>query len=1228
MFSMSILHEHVQKLGARLLLSISLAAGCAPLYAQMPGQGVISGTITDPSGAAIANASVTATNDATKITIARTTTKDGYYYISPVAPGTYTINVTAPGFEAHAQQNVVVDALAVVGINVSLPVGSTTDTVTVSTAPPDLQTSTSTIGDTIENKTYSELPLQMGGAPRDPTAFAALANGIISGEGSGIFNGSHFNLNEMYLDGVPLTSIQQQGTSSVLNQNLSVDAVEQFQVQTSGETAQYQGSGFENYTVKSGTNSFHGLVSDYIRNTAFDTWNFFSKAVTIQTASGGTEIQPKPPEHQNEFSASLGGPIKKNKMFFFVNYDRYHYTYTSNPNLQTIPTTAARTGDFTAFPYPIYDPTTVATCTTANGGQTCAYQFMGMKGGVLTPNVIPQNEISPQAQAIQQFLPPVSNSALSNNYLYGYPQGRDIWGMTAHLDYQISGKQQISIISTTGIRTITPVNYAQTTVLPEPYTNGTGSRQPTTTDIVKDTYILTPHLVNQLRYGYSRYAATLTNPENGNPKYEVGSAIGIGNLPVGQASTTFPNVTFSGGVDAPSEEYSVAGSHEAANTYTASDDVNWLKGKHSITIGGDYQWLQFNESTADSPSTPLSLKFSNGSTSSYKAGTIQNSTTGLAYASFLIGAVDSTSLYIQNFTTLGARERAFSPYVQDDFKVTQRLTLNLGLRWDLYTPYHEVHDRISFLSPTLTNPATGNAGALLYGGSGAGSCDCGTQVKTWYKNFGPRLGFAYNIEPKTVIRGASNITYSHSGGVGGSNSGNYNGTGQVGLTASPAFSDSGQGGQPAFYLNSNFGNTSIPAYSSIPSSSASANTGNYISGGTAVTASSVTCADPYSGRPAYTENFNFGVQRAITRSITFNIDYVGSQSHFIPKPSRGYWENQLPPQYEVLGSLTKQLPGSVDTKTGMTYLQEAQAILPGIGLPYIGFAGSQATIGQMLKPFPQYSGVTDLWGDMANANYNSMQLSLKQREWHGLSYTLNYSFSKMIDDTYEFRSGYPIPGNVIDGGHTWAKANRVDRSVSIYSEPQKLTIYGVYGLPFGGRGEMGEHNAFTRALASGWKLSWIVTYNSGEPLAFSGTGCNTPGQCIPSYNSAHTGPVRIHGGYGKGLTVATASTTHYLDATAFVGTPGNAGYNFGDLSLTAAYGLWNPGTYNITGGVKRTFPIHEKDTFTFSAECFNATNHVDFGGIGTSFGSPTSIGEISKQENASRDWQFSGAIAF
>jgi hypothetical protein len=112
------------------------------------------------------------------------------------------------------------------------------------------------------------------------------------------------------------------------------------------------------------------------------------------------------------------------------------------------------------------------------------------------------------------------------------------------------------------------------------------------------------------------------------------------------------------------------------------------------------------------------------------------------------------------------------------------------------------------------------------------------------------------------------------------------------------------------------------------------------------------------------------------------------------------------------------------------------------------------------------------------------------------------------------------------------------------------------------------------------------------------------------------------------LTVATASTIHYLDATAFVGTPGNAGYNFGDLSLTAAYGLWNPGTYNITGGVKRTFPIYEKDTFTFSAECFNATNHVDFGGIGTSFGSPTSIGEISKQENASRDWQFSGSIAF
>src|SRR6185437_14401782 len=189
--------------------------------------------------------------------------------------------------------------------------------------------------------------------------------------------------------------------------------------------------------------------------------------------------------------------------------------------------------------------------------------------------------------------------------------------------------------------------------------------------------------------------------------------------------------------------------------------------------------------------------------------------------------------------------KAFSPYVQDDFKVTQKLMLNLGLRWDLYTPFTEAGDRWSGFSPTLINPATGTPGALFYMGSGGAACNCRTTVNTWYKNLGPRLGFAYQASTRDVVRGAFTIMYTHSGGVGGSNAGNYNGTGQVGLTVSPSFVDSGQGGQPAFYLNPALGNSSLPAYSTTLNPTATANAGNYLANGVSHTAAGVSYADPY-----------------------------------------------------------------------------------------------------------------------------------------------------------------------------------------------------------------------------------------------------------------------------------------------------------------------------------------------------------------------------------------------
>ncbi|WP_263378583.1 TonB-dependent receptor [Granulicella paludicola] len=1217
-----------------------LALAVRPAFAQITGQGAISGTVTDPTSAVVPSAVVEARDTTTNVVTTRNTTSSGYYTISPLPPGEYVLTVKAPGFEALKQEHITVNAIAVTTVNPVLKIGSANETVDVTTAPPNLQTSNATLGGVIENRVYSELPVTLGsGVARDPTAFAALQNGVQSGGRSGDFDGTNANENEMYVEGVPMTTVDSQGDNRKLNQNLSIEAVEQTQVQTSGAGAQYQGVGSENFSIKQGTNKFHGNANLFMRNGALDAWSFFAKATTVPTVTGGTAPAPKAPDHQTEMSFSLGGPVVHNKLFFFVNYDKYHYSNTANPKYQSIPTLQERAGNFTAFPYKIYDPTTYASCTASNGGVPCVKQFDGMLNGIPTLNVIPASEISPIWNTFQKNLPQPINTNLTNNYLYGYPTNDNNWGLTGRLDYTLSPRHSIALISTSGKKIIGPYDYGSTTVLPYPYVNGTIVTELTTTDIIKHTWTISPNKVNQLRYGLTRFWAPVKAPTAGDKTFS-NAALGIGNTPAGQASDNAPAISFSGGIDGTTGYSSPSGFHEGVNTYTIADDFTWTKGQHNLTIGGDFQWLQFNQSVADSASTPMTYTMAAASTgefytaadapSSKLIGTL-NPASGGSYASYLIGAVSSTSIYSQNFSTLGGRFKAFSPYVQDDWKVTRNLTFNLGLRWDLYTPYKEVHDHWSTLSSTLTNPATGTPGALEFIGHGNGTCNCDTVVHTHYTNVGPRVGVAYQYTPKDVVRASFSLMYTHNGGVGGS-TGAYNGTGQVGLTGSAAFASSVQGEQPAFYLNPNLGaysNTSIPSYSAVPTFSSTANAGNYINtAGVAVTANSISYADPYlSGRPPYTEAYNFGLQHAFTNKLTLSVDYVGNQSHFLAAGLRGPQNNELDAKYEILGPLLAQLPGGIDTKTGQTYLAEAQAILPGINIPYSNYGGPSATIGQMLKAYPQYSSVSDTWGNTGSANYNSLQLTLKQLEWHGLSATLNYTFAKTIDDL-AIRSRYPIPANVIDGGVGVTKAYRLDRTVSTTDIPNNLHLYGLYALPIGARDQWGGKHFLTRNVLGGWAVSFIYTKTSGSPLTISGLNCKTPDSCFAEETPGYTGDPHINGSYGKGKTVATLASTHYLDINAFVATPGNAGYNFSNGPRTQPYHLFNLGTYDVDTGLKRSFPIYRTLKFTFQADIFNLTNHVQFGGLGVATGSPQAFGILTSQGNSARSVQFAGKFNF
>ncbi|HZP05567.1 MAG TPA: TonB-dependent receptor [Terracidiphilus sp.] len=1304
-------------LAAMLALIACLGWTSLSASAQTAGEGSMQGTVTDSTGAMVPNATITITNSATGVQTVRTATNAGFFNISPVLPGTYTVQVASKGFQTLVQQNVVVDALQVRTINPVLSVGAATQTVTVTGAPPVLDTADATISTTMENSSYTNLPLQMNGQQRDPTAFGTLTPGAQAGARLPVIGGTGNYLGQLYLDGMPAETVSQQGDNRLVSLTMSVEAVDQFQVLSSTPPAEYMGAGAENFTMKSGGKEFHGQASDFIRNTEFDAWSFTNKWATVKNAQGLSVPAPKPPEHQNELSLSLGGrvPHTGNKAFFFVAYDKYHYRYSPSPQLYTIPTDLMRNGDFTELngnvgsggqsgtgasnPALLFDP-----MTNSCAGNTCSRSpFTGAKSGVATNNVIPSADISPIALAMEKALPEPSNpSVTTNNYLGSVPKGFDNHVTDWRVDYDISSNHRISSIGTIGVENYLN-NYGTGGTgatsygyLPLPYIGGDFANIYPKNYIVEDAYTINPNLVNQLKYSFTRFFQNIANATQGVANYAPGK-FGITNLPAGQAGQEFPGAQFqnSGGLQLTGwtqNGNSAATQLTTPNNFALTDNVQWLRGKHALTFGLTFQWQEINNANPATYTGVLSLAYNNFSTANFASGANSLSgSNGYSYASYLLGAVagstanntSAPSLGLQTVSEEGGRYKVISPYVQDSYKITSKLTLDLGLRWDYLPPYHEVKNHWTFLNPNLTNPLTNSAGMLQFAGNYGGpgvSCGCKTPVQTYWKNFGPRVGLAYSINPKTVVRAGFAQVFSQGGGVGG-RGGAFNGTGQTGFNTSiigPTENGTGVAAGPSYWLNSNSAylgaaaNTGLFAglpYPAPPTPSVAAqelSTGFYLnSSSKLVSASSVSYADPYySGRAPEIELFNFGIERGITQDLTLAINYVGNESHFLINSTntgtgnaRGYWTNQVNPKYLALlagvtdSTGTKPLLTSQATAANVAILQKA---IPSAPTPAFftaaGVANGSATIAQMLTPFPQYSGVSDTWGNVGNFNYHSLQVTLQQRMAHGLTFNVNYTFAKNIGDDGPYRDGYDIPAAAISHGTRAYKQDRIDRSWTTLSIPSTLHVYGVYQLPFG-QGHMGSNSMLVRWLAGGWQFSGIYQYSSGTPLQLTwggcnGTNCPAQGQNMPDLAQGYSGKPRLNGKYGSGPNgvnacnlgaVSGCKPIPYIDVSAFanpqnVSTVSTPQYLIGNAPRTAPYGLRNPSFWEIDSGLRRAFPLHFEHTeFVFEADCINVWNNVIFAGPSGSWSSGSAtFGTITglASNNNPRDWQFAGHINF
>src|SRR5262245_3482629 len=399
--------------------------------AQAAGSGAIQGTVVDGTGAAVPGATVTATNVSTSIGTIRQTTTAGVYALTPLPHGTYRVTVALDGFKTFVREGIVVDALGVVGLNVALEVGGVTQEVMVTaSAPPPLATADARLGQTLRNDVYTALPLVLNtGGPRDPTQFMFLMPGVQSiGRWGNVMGGQDFTT-DMYVEGIPITNAVVQGEGRNLQFGFSVDAIDQFQVETSGTAVMYNGQGASNYVVKSGTNNFRGSGFEYFRNKALDAKGFFSTV--------------KPDDNQHEYGVTLGGPIRRNQMFFFGAYDGYRDRRQTPSVLTSIPTLAMRTGDFSALPVPIYDPRT----TRPNPNGT------GFVRDPFPNNIIPRDRISAISQYFQSFLPDPTGAGLQNNFLGGgLPTGFNNDNATAKVDLKLNVRQQVSVLFATGKR--------------------------------------------------------------------------------------------------------------------------------------------------------------------------------------------------------------------------------------------------------------------------------------------------------------------------------------------------------------------------------------------------------------------------------------------------------------------------------------------------------------------------------------------------------------------------------------------------------------------------------------------------------------------------------------------------------------------------------------------------------------------------------------------------------
>jgi hypothetical protein len=1015
----------------------------------------IKGTVTDSTGAVIVNVEITARNMDTNEETNTVSNGDGLYLVQNLPPGAYSLTFRKSGFKEVRREGLTLISTQVAGIDISMQIGTATENITVTAEAPVLDSQSVSIGTNMNGKVVTDLPMSIYGGGRFVENFAvALTPGYspISSPYGAVVNGTQWFTKDYTIDGTTATS-SIRGDS--IETGPSMEAVEELQAQTSGldSASAITSGGVMSFTLKSGTNQFHGSIFGYGHNEFLD----------ANTWTNDLTGAPKAKARAWDYGASVGGPIFKNKLFFFGTFERYtQVDFTLGGFTQFVPTTDMLNGDFSA----LLDTSTVLGKDKAGNTVYKGAIFDPTTGDIFPGNKIPTTRFSSVAQKIlavyqKDYVPGQAGLNGNNQFpLSNSPDQTPNQGVVK-LDYDMTTKDRLSGSWVINNRPRTLLDSGGI------WQNGSTDGGPLANarlQVVKsdgyrasESHTFSPNVVNVFNETYNWYwngsspASTGTNWN---------SQLGFG----ATGADNFPGINFGGAVNGL--QITNIGNqwqgYSTGATYITGDTLTWNKGRHALSFGGDFRAYQVNSHTGSGANN---FNFSPNTTNGGFSGAA-----GFGFASFLLGDV-TTASQTTAFDLYG-RRKSMTLFAQDSYKITPRLTLTAGLRWQYAWQYHEKYGHWANFDLAQIDPKYGYPGNLVFAKGGGDSFE----RKEYWDGLGPQIGFAYSPTSKWVVRGSFSLTLLPANG--------------------PYFNGVPNGFAPGFQ-GINSVNTPFNWDSGYP--------GVFQPGSKNVDPSTIfglTYVDQHALMPAFTDTINVGIQYEFTPNMRLEVAYVGNRGHHLPDAALAWNE----PRATTFLNAVNSNPGLVPygdfsswqfagcTKGAPLFNQYTGVNYAGITCPYTGFNGPALAA---LAPSPQlanwstatwfYYNLSYVGLPIGQSSYNSMVVDLLKRTGRGLTMDLNYTFSRSRGDTFSSQQEYNGAYTPVqDFGNISAAAN----SLTNYDLTHVVKGYVTYQLPFGkGQRWLSDKGGLVNSLVGGWSVNGLVSYFSGQPFHI---GVNEP----------------------------------------------------------------------------------------------------------------------------------------